>query len=143
MPSLRVLIIEDNPNLLTLLLDALPLLGDFQVFGATDGREGLLHCEQIQPDCVVVDVLLPELNGYQCVRALGGDPATSQTAIILCTALAENRDRFVGLACGADLYVTKPILPAELARAIQQVAARTPTERAAAYLTLVHAQGTE
>ena len=143
MADLRVLVVEDTPDLLDLLLQALPLLGGFRVFGASNGSAGLRQYEQVQPDCVVVDVRLPELSGYQVVRALRGDPATAQTALILYTALAQDRERLVGLACGADLFLTKPILPSELAQAIRQVVARTPAERVAAYRALVEAQGAE
>lgn len=136
MHEVTVLIVEDNAELLELLLQSLPLMGDFRVFGAKDGFEGLLQFEQVQPDCVVVDVRMPELNGYQFVRALRGDPATAQIPLIILTALSQSRDRFVGLASGADLFLNKPAMPSELARAIQQVLARTTAEREAAYQSL-------
>jgi DNA-binding response OmpR family regulator len=137
MPEVTVLVVEDNPELLELLLQSLPVLGGFRVFGAPDGYDGLLQFEQVRPDCVVVDVRMPELNGYQFVRALRGDPATAQTPLIILTALTQSRDRFVGLASGADLFLNKPVMPSALAQAIRQVLARTTTEREAAYRSLV------
>jgi DNA-binding response OmpR family regulator len=137
MTDVTVLIVEDNVELLELLLQSLPVLGGFRVFGAKDGLDGLLQFEEIRPDCVVVDVRMPELNGYQFVRSLRGDPATAETPLIILTALTQDRDRFVGMATGVDLFLNKPIMPSELAQAIHQVIARTSAEREAAYRALV------
>jgi two-component system alkaline phosphatase synthesis response regulator PhoP len=136
MREVTVLLVEDNPDLLELLLQALPAMGPFRVYGAADGVAGLLKFEEIRPDCVIVDVRMPELNGYQFVRILRGDPATAATPLIILTALTQDRDRFVGLASGADLFLTKPAMPFDLAQAIQQVIARTEAERYAAYCAL-------
>jgi two-component system alkaline phosphatase synthesis response regulator PhoP len=140
MQEVRVLIVEDNSDLLDLLLQALPALGPFQVTGAPDGLAGLLTFEEVRPDCVVVDVRMPELNGYQFVRAMRGDPKTAATPLIILTALTQDRDRFVGLASGVDLFLTKPVLPFDLAQAILQVMARSQAERESAYLAFVEQQ---
>ncbi len=137
MSDVTVLIVEDNVELLELLLQSLPVLGGFRVFGAKDGLDGLLQFEEIRPDCVVVDVRMPELNGYQFVRSLRGDPATADTPLIILTALTQDRDRFVGMATGVDLFLKKPIMPSDLAQAIHQVIVRTSAEREAAYRALV------
>ncbi len=136
MHEVTVLVVEDNAELLELLLHSLPALGGFRVVGAADGFEGLLQYEKVHPDCVVVDVRMPELNGYQFVRALRGDPATAATPLIILTALTQERDRFVGLASGADLFLTKPVLPSDLAQAIRLALARSVAEREAAYRAL-------
>jgi CheY-like chemotaxis protein len=137
MQEVTVLIVEDNADLLELLLQALPALGNFRVYGAKDGFDGLVQFQQVQPDCVVVDVRMPELNGYQYVRALRGDPATAHTPLIILTALTLDRDRFVGLASGADIFLMKPVMPSDLAEAIQQALTRTTAEREAAYRSLL------
>jgi CheY-like chemotaxis protein len=137
MREVTVLIVEDNVDLLELLLQALPDLGGFRVFGAKDGLEGLLQFEQVRPDCAVIDIRMPELNGYQLVRALRGDPATAHTPLIIMTALQTDRDRFAGLASGADLFLNKPVLPSDLAQAIQWVISRSAAEREAAYRAFV------
>ena len=144
MQEVKVLIVEDNSDLLDLLLQALPVLGPFRVTGAPDGLAGLLQFEEVHPDCVVIDVRMPELNGYQFVRVLRGDPQTAATPLIILTALTQDRDRFVGLASGVDLFLTKPVLPFDLAQAILQVMARTQAERQSAYLSLLeHQEKTE
>lgn len=137
MHEVTVLIVEDNPDLLELLMLSLPALGPFHVSGASDGLAGLTQFEELHPDCVVVDVRMPELNGYQFVRILRGDPRTATTPLIILTALTQERDQFTGLASGADTFLTKPILPSDLAQAIQQAIARTLEERQAAYLAFV------
>ncbi len=137
MREVTVLLVEDNTELLELLMLSLPALGPFRVFGAPDGVAGLMQFSELHPDCAVIDVRMPELNGYQLVRILRGDPETAATPLIILTALTQERDQFAGLASGADLFLTKPVLPSDLAQAIEQVMARTSAEREDAYLSLV------
>src|ERR1051326_6436284 len=106
-----VLIVDDNPLLLQFMQDALQELGDFNVVTATNGIDGLEQYYLIHPACVVIDVKMPGLNGYQLVRALRGDPETSQTPLILLTALAQDMEQLAGLAAGADQYLRKPVEP--------------------------------
>jgi two-component system alkaline phosphatase synthesis response regulator PhoP len=115
-----VLIVDDNPLLLDFMQDALTELGDFMVVTARNGIEGLEQFYRIRPDCVVVDIKMPGLTGYQLVRALRGDPETTSTPLILLTALAQDMDQLAGLAAGADQYLRKPIEPLELVQAIYQ-----------------------
>lgn len=115
-----VLIIDDNPLLLDFMQDALKELGDFTVVSATNGIDGLNQFYRIHPACVVLDIRMPGLNGYQLVRALRGDPETAQTPLILLTALAQDMDQLAGLAAGADQYLRKPVEPMELVQAIYQ-----------------------
>lgn len=137
MGDITVLLVEDNAELLELLTLSLPVLGPFRVFGAPDGVAGLMQFEELRPDCAIIDVRMPELSGYQLVRILRGDPETATTPLIILTALTQERDQFAGLASGADLFLTKPMLPSDLAQAIRRVMARTPVEREDAYLSLV------
>jgi DNA-binding response OmpR family regulator len=116
-----VLIVEDNPDLLDLLLLSLPRLGPFKVYGVADGIAGLEQFYELRPQCVVIDIKMPGLDGYQLVRALRGDPDTAGTPLIILTALAQQKDHFAGLAAGADLYLIKPVTPQALVEAIHQV----------------------
>ena len=115
-----VLLVDDNPNLLKLLSMGLPDLGDFTIVTAEDGIEGLTKCMELHPDCMVIDVMMPGLNGYQLVRTLRGDPDTADIPLIILTAMVQDKNKYVGLASGADQYLCKPVLPSELSRAIVQ-----------------------
>lgn len=131
-----VLIVDDNPLLLEFMQDALQELGNFSVVSAANGIEGLEQFYQIRPACVVIDVKMPGLNGYQLVRALRGDPETAQTPLILLTALAQDIDQLVGHATGADHYLRKPIDPLELVQAIDQAIKLSAEERIQHLLSL-------
>ncbi len=133
---ITILIVDDNPDLLDILAEGLPLAGPFAVITALDGEQGLEACLTHRPDCLVIDVKMPGLTGYQLVRALRGDPETAQIPLILLTALAQDYERFAGLAAGTDRYLIKPITPRELAAAIREVLALTAQERAQRYLQL-------
>jgi DNA-binding response OmpR family regulator len=124
-----VLIVEDNPDLLDLLLLALPHLGPFRVVGVSDGIAGLEQFYALRPQCVVIDVRMPGLDGYQLVRALRGDAETAATPLIILTALAQQKEQFAGLAAGADLYLVKPVTPQDLVAAIRQVIALSEADR--------------
>ncbi len=115
-----VLIVDDDPDLLQLLTDGLELLGNFQVVQAADGIAGLEQYFEVHPDCVIIDVKMPGLDGYQLVRALRGDPASAETPLIMLTALAQEQQQFAGLALGADQYLIKPVTPRELVAAVKQ-----------------------
>jgi CheY-like chemotaxis protein len=114
-----ILIVDDDPGLLQLLTDGLELLGQFRVVRAANGEEGLERFFEMRPDCVIIDVKMPRLDGYQLVRALRGDPESAATPLILLTALAQDHQQFVGLALGADQYLIKPVTPSVLVEAVR------------------------
>ncbi len=126
-----ILIVEDNPDLLELMLLALPRMGPFRVVGVSDGVSGLEQVYALRPQCVVIDIKMPELDGYQLVRALRGDRDTAAIPLIILTALAQQKEQFAGLAAGADLYLLKPIKPQELVAAIRRVIALSAADRQA------------
>lgn len=136
-----VLLVEDDTDLRLFLVEALPFYGHFAVVGAADGGEGLERASELQPDCMVIDVKMPTLNGYQLTLALRGDTATASIPLIILTALTQDRDRFTGLAAGADRFIQKPIRPQELAAQIQEVLAISAADRRRDYRAL--AEGKE
>lgn len=125
----RVLIIDDNRDLLDLITQSLTLLGDYTVVTADNGAEGLALAVELRPDCAVIDVKMPGLDGYQLVRALRGDLETAGMPLIILTALTQEHYRFAGLLAGADRYLTKPVTPSTLVDAIHEVVRLSEAER--------------
>jgi len=125
----RVLVIDDDPSLLLAVSEGLDELGGFDVLTARDGATGLEACFVARPDCVVVDVRMPAVNGYQFVRALRGDPAIAETPVVILSALAQDEEQLAGLLTGADAYLTKPIRIVDLVQAIDRAVNLTPAER--------------
>ena len=125
----RVLVVDDDPALLAAIADGLQIMGGFEVIFASDGASGLERFFAAAPDCVVVDVRMPGLNGYQFVRALRGDPETAQTPIIVLSALVQDREQLAGLLTGADAYLTKPVKIVDLVVSIDHAVRLTSDER--------------
>ncbi|MBA3825259.1 MAG: response regulator [Ktedonobacterales bacterium] len=125
-----VLLVDDQQDLLDVVSEGLTQRG-YQVLTAKDGVEGLTQAVEAQPDCIVIDVKMPGLNGNQLVLVLRGDPATSHIPLVMLTALAQERDQFIGIATGADQYLIKPQPPSKIHEAIQAALALTEGERAA------------
>jgi CheY-like chemotaxis protein len=124
-----VLIVDDNLDLLASLSFALSALGPFKVETAQDGAEGLERAYTLHPDCVVVDVKMPEVNGIQLVRALRGDPETAPIPLVILSALIQETDHTLGMFAGADQYLTKPTKPQVVAEAIHRAIALSADER--------------
>jgi CheY-like chemotaxis protein len=124
-----VLIVDDNLDLLASLSFALSALGPFNVETAQDGAEGLERAYALHPDCIVVDVKMPEVNGLQVARALRGDPETARIPLVILSALIQETDQMLGMFAGADQYLTKPTKPQVLAEAIQRAIALSNEER--------------
>jgi DNA-binding response OmpR family regulator len=85
--------------------------------------------EQHQPDCIIVDILMPGLDGYQFVSAMRGDPNTAQIPLVILSALVQEQDRIIGLLRGADAYLTKPIEFSHLVATINDAVALTREQR--------------
>ena len=116
-----VLIVEDDPH--TVEVVQLYLRRDgHQVISAADGREGLRLAREAQADLVVLDLMLPGMDGIEVCRLLRGE---SEVPIVMLTARVEEEDRLAGLDMGADDYVTKPSSPRELAARIRAVLRRS------------------
>ncbi len=127
--SLRVLLIDDDPIVIRLVSDALTLLGNYAVTLATDGAAGLERLMEDPPDCIVVDIRMPHLNGLQFVRALRGDPATMDIPVVIISALVQDREVLAGMLSGADAYLLKPVKIDDLLHAIEQSLALSAEQR--------------
>jgi len=107
MPSQKILIVEDETSLVEILTYNLQREG-YDVLSASDGQQGLQRARSHLPDLIVLDLMLPVLEGLEVCRALRADPSTRDLPILMLTAKAEEVDEIVGFHLGADDYVTKP-----------------------------------
>jgi CheY-like chemotaxis protein len=124
----RILLIDDDALLLQTLTDTLELYG-FQTVTAISGAEGLAELASQAPACVVVDIRMPEINGYQFVRALRGDPVTAAIPIVILSALAQEHEQLAGMLTGADAYLLKPVTIAHLVKVVTEVIASSAEVR--------------
>ena len=129
MPKGTVLVIDDEKDLIELVRYNLDKEG-FQVISALDGEAGLALATTELPDAVVVDLMLPGIDGLEVCRRLRTGERTAKIPVIMLTAKASESDRVVGLELGADDYVTKPFSPRELAARLKAVLRRTTPQQA-------------
>jgi len=119
----RVLVVEDDPDLVELLRFNLGSAG-FSITTASNGVEALKMARSGSPDLILLDLMLPELDGFAVCEILRRDPATAQVPIIMLTALSSELARFTGLECGANDYVTKPFSPKLLVSRVGEMLGR-------------------
>ena len=132
-----VLVVDDSDDLRALVAESLRKLGGFSVVTAEDGVAGLERYFEAQPDCIIIDVKMPGLDGYQLIRALRGDPASAATPLVILSAMAQDRDKLAGFFAGADEYLIKPVGPLELVQTIRRVIDRTEADRRARFRALL------
>lgn len=117
----KILVVDDEASIRRILETRLKLAG-YNVITAADGQEALDQFNSFQPDLVILDVMLPKMDGYEVCREIR---KTSDTPIIMLTAVADVSNRIQGLEIGADDYVVKPFSPSELEARIKAVLRRT------------------
>jgi DNA-binding response OmpR family regulator len=122
-PPTRILVAEDDPDIGSLLEHYLKKAG-FLPTVVTTGRDVMPHVKREAPDLVILDIMLPGLDGLQVCRAIRSDAATAAVPIIMLTARADESDRIVGLELGADDYITKPFSPNEVVARVRALLRR-------------------
>ena len=122
--SKLLLVIDDDPVERTILERVLVGAG-YRVMTAADGQEGLAAATSGRPDLVLLDVMMPRLNGYQTCRALKRDPTLTHCPILMLTAKEETTDRFWAGEVGADAFLTKPTDIPLLLQTIAELTDRT------------------
>lgn len=117
----RVLIIDDNYDMLSMLKMILERQGKHEVIACTNGQEGLEAAFNELPDAALVDVMMPGMSGYEVVKRLRADPRTERMGIIILTARGQSVDREAALEAGADDHITKPANVEELLKRIDEL----------------------
>lgn len=118
--TLNVLVVEDSPPQREMMTKILQESG-MSVRAAADGLEALDLIKEECPDVLVLDVVMPRMNGYELCRKLRTDSKTHKIKVVMCSTKGEEFDRYWGLRQGADAYIAKPFQPDELISTIKQL----------------------
>ena len=113
MPVKKILVVDDSPTERHFMVDLLTKNG-YQVVTADSGEEGIVKAKAEKPDLVIMDVVMPGLNGYQATRTLTRDDDTKNIPVFVCTSKGQETDKIWGLRQGAQDYLVKPVNPEEL-----------------------------
>lgn len=117
-----ILIVDDSPTELHLFQNMLEKSG-FETLVADSGEEGVRQAETARPDCILMDVVMPGMNGFQATRMITQDPRTSSIPVIMITTKNQETDKIWGMRQGAVEYIVKPIGQKELVSKINSVMA--------------------
>jgi DNA-binding response OmpR family regulator len=116
----RVLVVDDEPHIAQIMKLTLES-GGYEVEVAVDGAEGLKRAKEWGPDLILLDLMLPNIDGYKVCRFLKFDQKYSHIPIILISAMGETEDKELGKQVGADLYMSKPFQPDELLARVSEL----------------------
>ena len=108
MPVKKILVVDDSPTERHFMVELLTRNG-FSIVTAESGEDGIVKAKIEQPDLIIMDVVMPGLNGFQATRTITRDEATKHIPVILCTSKNQETDKIWGLRQGAQDYVTKPV----------------------------------
>lgn len=115
-----VLIVDDSPTEQHVFCKILERHG-YDTVVASDGEEAIATAEQVQPEVIVMDVVMPGMNGFQATRRLSRNPATAKIPVVIVSAKSQETDRIWGLRQGASQYLVKPVKADELVAAVEAV----------------------
>ncbi|MBX7133712.1 MAG: response regulator [Fimbriimonadaceae bacterium] len=122
---LKILVCDDERHIVRLIQVNLERQG-YTVVTAFDGKEGLEKILSEKPDLVVLDVMMPYMDGFEVLKSLRKEPSTQDLPVIMLTAKAQDKDVFEGYHYGADMYLTKPFNPMELVTFVKRIAQGKP-----------------
>jgi two-component system, OmpR family, alkaline phosphatase synthesis response regulator PhoP len=116
----RILVVDDEIYIVHILDFSLGMEG-YEVVTALDGEQALEKARSEKPDLIVLDIMMPKLDGYETCKRLKADPETKDVPVILLSAKGRNVDQKVGFEVGADDYITKPFSPRKLVERINAI----------------------
>jgi two-component system alkaline phosphatase synthesis response regulator PhoP len=120
----KILITEDDPSYRRFLSYFLEKEG-YKVITASDGLEGLFKAQQEKPDLLILDIMLPGMDGFEICNHLRAELETTHTPILMLSAKGQDADKSIGLSIGADEYLTKPVESSILLRTIESLLAKS------------------
>src|SRR5947208_13834019 len=129
-----ILVVDDDPDIARFVEVNLRSVG-YDVLVASDGEEALNRAEELRPDLVLLEVMMPRVDGFEVAQRLRRNPRTANTSIIMLTAKALSSDKVLGLTSGADDYIIKPFDPIELLARVKTTLRRARDMRSLSPLT--------
>lgn len=114
----KILVVDDSPSEMAKFRDIL-MRHDHEIIEATTGEDGIQHAINDQPDVILMDVVMPEMNGFQATRQITKNPATAHIPVVIISTKNQETDRVWGKRQGAKDYLTKPVTESELIQVIQ------------------------
>lgn len=127
-PRARILLVEDEASLIELLDLVLSNCG-YKISSVTDGSQVLDRVRQEKPDLIILDIMLPKLNGFEVCQRIKTDPELKHIPILILSALVQKGEIELGIRMGADIYVTKPFQNSHLIEAIETLLRRKGADR--------------
>jgi len=124
----KILVVDDEKDIVDILKYNLERENEFEVLTASNGKEALAIAE-MSPDIIILDIMMPELNGFEVCKQLKNNPATSKIPVIFLTAKENEIDEILGLEIGADDYISKPISPRKVLARIKSVIRRSQSDK--------------
>lgn len=124
----KILVVDDEKDIVDLLKYNLDKENDFEVITALNGKEAIEQAIENKPDLVLLDIMMPEMSGFDVCKKLKSSPVTSSVPVIFLTAKENEIDEIIGLELGADDYIQKPISPRKVIARIKSVIRRVYTE---------------
>ena len=144
MAKAQLLLIDDEPDICNTVRMGLEMMGDFNVATATDGKEGIRLAKKLQPDLILLDVMMPRMSGFEVCRRIKNDPKTTDIPVIMVTALNELGDIERAINSGTDDFLSKPINKWELVTRVRTMLKlknlTDKLERTLAYLSEIEEQ---
>lgn len=123
--ALKILVCDDERTIVRLIQVNLEKNG-YEVVTAYDGKEGLEKVRSERPNLLVLDVMMPYMDGFEVLKTLRKDPEFESLPVIMLTAKAQDKDVFEGYHYGADMYLTKPFNPIELVQFVKRLGSQMP-----------------
>jgi DNA-binding response OmpR family regulator len=120
MAKLKVMVIDDEPDIVKLVKISLEM-ANFEVITAFSGKEALEKAQQIVPDLFLLDIMMPEMNGYEVCQKLKANESTRKVPVVMLTAKGQKGDAEQGLKVGAADYIIKPFDPYELGEQVHEL----------------------